>query len=248
MKQKSHLDLPLKSHDHFNVVGFSFELVAAFIVLTFSLLSSCGKETLDIPAPSFNYFPTQKGTFVIYNVDSIVHSTDDNNNDDSVFDYHYQVKEIIDSSFIDGEGKERQILLRYYRKDSTQDWTISSVWTQSLSPTNAYKWEENIPYHKLSFPISTEIEWNGNDKNTFNEVLFQYEDLHSPRTINNLSFDSTLVVTDNAEPNAVENISNREIYAAGIGMIFKKNINLRQTSWQVVSGTELTMTVDSFGK
>jgi hypothetical protein len=248
MKQKNRYNRTVNSPDNFNLIGFSFELVSAFIILVFSILSSCGKETLSIPSPSFNYFPTTKGTYVIYNVDSIVHGTNDNNNDDSVYFFHYQMKEIIDSSFTDGEGAERQILLRYYRKDSTEDWTFSSVWTQSLSSTNAYRWEENIAYHKLSFPINSDIEWNGNDKNTFNEVLFQYEDIHSSRTINNLSFDSTIVVTDNAEPNAVEDISNNEIYAAGVGMIYKKNVNLRKSGGQVISGTQLTMEVASYGK
>jgi len=248
MKQKSHLDLPLKSPDHFNILGFSFELVAALILLSFSILSSCGKETLEIPSPSYNYFPTEQGKYVVYNVDSIVHSTDDNDNDDSVYYFHYQVKEVIDSSFTDGEGNQRQVLVRYFRKDTTEEWNINSVWTQSLNSSSAYRWEENIPYHKLSFPINAEIEWNVNDKNTLDEVLFQYDEIHASRTINNMAFDSTVVVTDNAVPNFVEDISNKEIYAAGIGMIYKRNIDLRKTSGQVVSGTELTMTVDSHGE
>ena len=247
MKQKSHSDLSLKSSGHFNLVGFSCELATAFIVLSISMLSSCGKETMEVAPPSFNYFPSEKGKFVIYNVDSIVHATNDHDNDDSVYYHSYQVKEVIDSSFIDGEGNVRQIVLRYFRSDTTQDWTINSVWTQSLNSTNAYRWEENIPYHKLSFPINGEIEWNENDKNTLDEVLLQYKDIHQPLSINNLSFDSTIVVTDDAIPNAVEDISNLEIYAAGVGMIYKENMDLRKTSGQVVSGIEFTMTVYSYG-
>ena len=247
MKRKSHLDLPLKSSDHFNFIGFSFELAAAFIILSLSMLVSCGKETMEIPSSSYNYFPTEKGRFVIYDVDSIVHATNDNSNDDSVYYYHYQVKEMIDSSFLDGEGNMRQVVLRYYRNDSTQDWTINSVWTQSLTSTNAYRWEENIPFHKLSFPINGEIEWNANDKNTLDQVLYQYDEIHTSRSVNTISFDSTIVVTDDGIPNAVEEISNIEIYAAGVGSIYKRNINLRKTSGQVVSGIEYTMTVSAFG-
>jgi hypothetical protein len=247
MKQKNQSDLSLKSSGHFNLIGFCFELATAFLVLSISLLSSCGKETMEITSPSYNYFPTERGKFVIYNVDSIVHATNDHDNDDSVYYYSYQVKEVIDSSIIDGEGIERQIVIRYFRSDTTQDWNINSIWTQSLNSTSAYRWEENIPYHKLSFPISGNIEWNGNDKNTLDEVLLQYEDIHQPYSINGLSFDSTIVVTDNAIPNAVEDISNLEVYATGVGMIYKENINLRKTSGQVVSGIEFTMTVFSYG-
>jgi len=248
MKQTYHSAGPVKTSGPINFIGFSFELAAACVVLSFSLLVSCGKETMEISSPSFNYFPTQKGKYVVYNVDSIVHSTDDNNNDDSVYYFHYQVKEIIDSSFIDGEGHERQVLVRYFRKDTSEIWNFNSVWTQSLNSTTAYRWEENIPYHKLSFPMNSDIEWNVNDKNTLDEVFFKYEDIHSPRTLNNISFDSTVVVTDNAVPNFVEDISNKEIYAAGIGMIYKHNKDLRKTSGQVVSGVELTMTIDSYGE
>ena len=248
MKQKNQSDLSLKPCGHFNLARFTFGRAVTFFALSITILGSCGKETLDIPAPSFNYFPTDKGRFVIFDVDSIVHATNDNQNDDSVYYYSYQVKEIIDSSFVDGEGNVRQVIVRYFRNDTTQDWTINSVWTQSLSSTSAYRWEENIPYHKLSFPINVEIEWNGNDKNTLDQVLLQYEDIHEQQTINNLSFDSTVIVTDNAVPNAVEDISNIEIYAAAVGMIYKENINLRKTSGQVVSGIEFTMTVSSYGR
>ena len=248
MKQIYHPGRPANTPGPINLVGFSFELAASFIILAFSILISCGKETLEVPSPSFNYFPTEKGNFVIYNVDSVVHSDEDDNNDDSVYYFHYQVKEVVDSTFIDGEGDERQVLVRYYRKDTTDDWTINSVWTQYLNSTSAYRWEENIPYHKLSFPINSDVEWNQNDQNTLDPVYFQYEEIHASRTLNNMTFDSTIVVTDNAIPNFVEDISNKEIYAAGIGMIYKKNKDLRKTSNQVVSGIELTMVVDSYGR
>src|SRR5690348_6615581 len=117
MNQKQHPDLNFPSGNHFTFLGFSFELLAAVVLLSFSILSSCGKETLDLPEPSYNYFPTTAGSFVIYDVDSIVHSTNDNENDDSVYFFHYQVKEVVDTSFIDGEGKERQVVLRYFRQD-----------------------------------------------------------------------------------------------------------------------------------
>src|SRR5690349_16220873 len=166
MKQIYHSVRPVKTSGPINFIGFSFELAAACIVLSISILISCGKETMEIPTPSFNYFPTEKGKWIVYSVDSIVHSTDDNNNDDSVYYFHYQVKEVIDSSITDGEGNMRQVLVRYFRNDTTEAWNINSVWTQALKSNSAYRWEENIPYHKLSFPINSDVEWNMNDQNT----------------------------------------------------------------------------------
>ncbi len=248
MKQKNSQENRTGSFQHFTVLGFGFELLSAGMLLTIALLTSCGKESLEIPSPSFNYFPTENGKYVIYDVDSIVHSTDDNDNDDSVYYYHYQVKMVIDTSFIDGEGRERQVVARYYRNDTTQDWSINIVWSESLTSTSAYMWEDNVPYHKLGFPINSTITWNGNDKNTLDEEMYHYKDIHSSKTINNISFDSTLTVIQRDDNNFVERIYGAEIYCSGIGMIYKERNNLRKTAGSVVSGTEFKMRVISFGE
>ncbi len=229
------------------LLGFGFEIIAAMTLLTASLLSSCGKETLEVPSVSYNYSPTEKGTYVVYDVDSIVHSTDDNDNDDSVYYYHYQVMEVIDTPFVDGEGLTRQVLARYYRADTTQAWAINIVWSQSITSTTAYRWEDNVPYHKLSFPINGDIEWDGNDKNTFNEEMYHYADIHAAKSYGSLSFDSTLTVIQRDDNNFVEIIFGEEVYAAGIGMVYKERNNLRKNGGQVVSGTEFKMEVIAFG-
>ena len=119
------------------------------ISLTAFTWYSCKKESVEAPALSYNYFPTESGKYIIYDVDSIYHSETDNNNDDSVFSYHFQIKDKIDSSFIDLEGRLNQVRLRYHRDNDTLPWQLTEVWTQYLSSTSAYLTEENIKYHKL---------------------------------------------------------------------------------------------------
>ena len=187
-----------------------------FIALSASTWFSCKKEIVEAPALSFNYFPTEKGKFIIYNVDSIYHSESDNNNDDSVFSYQFQIKDKIDSSYIDLEGRVNQVRLRYHRDNDTMQWQLTEVWTQYLSTTSAYLTEENIKYHKLSFPINSSITWNGNDSNTEEEELYFYEYYHESDFINGLSFDSTLSVIQIDENNFVETIYGNEKYAAGV--------------------------------
>lgn len=246
---KPPIDSPIRNPSgRITILGFSIELLGAAAVFTLSLLSSCSKETVEIPSVSFHYFPTEKGKYVIYDVDSVVHSTDDNNNDDSVHYYHYQVKEVIDTPFIDGEGRQRQVLVRYYRPDTSYSWNINIVWSQLLTSTSAYKWEDNIPYHKMSFPINSTVEWNLNDMNTLNEELYHYEGLHESRTYHNMNFDSTITVIHNDGENFVEKIYGEEVFAAGIGLVYKERDDLRKTSGQVVSGTEFKMVVNSFGQ
>ncbi len=63
-----------------------------FLLLCISMLTwfSCKKETVVLPALSYNYFPVEKGRFVVYDVDSIYHSENDNNNELSLSDYSTQ--------------------------------------------------------------------------------------------------------------------------------------------------------------
>ena len=217
------------------------------ISLTAFTWYSCKKESVEAPALSYNYFPTESGKYIIYDVDSIYHSETDNNNDDSVFSYHFQIKDKIDSSFVDLEGRVNQVRLRYHRNSDTLPWQLTEVWTQYLSSTSAYLTEENIKYHKLSFPINATITWNGNDSNTEEEELYYYDYFHESDVLNGLSFDSTLSVIQIDENNFVETIYGNEKYAAGVGMIYKERNDLGKTNGQVVKGLEYRMVVVEYG-
>ena len=220
-----------------------------FLLLCISALTwySCKKETVVLPALSYDYFPIEEGRFIIYDVDSIYHSENDNNNDDSVYAYHFQIKDKIDSTFIDLEGRANQIRLRYRRDNDTMQWELSDVWTQYLSSTSAYLTEDNIKYHKLSFPINSTASWNGNDSNTEEEEIYFYDYFHEGDVINSLSFDSTLSVIQIDENNYVETIFGNEKYAAGVGMIYKERNDLGKTNGQVVKGLEYRMVVVDYG-
>ena len=96
--------------------------LALAVILIVAFYNSCRKETLPPASQSFNYFPTDKGRYVEYNVDSVYHAINDNNTDDSVYAWHYQLKELIDSTFIDGEGRKVQIIKRFRRDNDTLEW------------------------------------------------------------------------------------------------------------------------------
>ena len=106
------------------------KLLKFLLVAGLAAFVSCQDETLE-PAPfCYEYYPVEIGRYVVYDVDSVFHSDNDNNNDDSVYTWHFQVKEKIDSTFIDGQGRTAQRILRYRRLDTTAAWTFMNVWTQ----------------------------------------------------------------------------------------------------------------------
>ena len=215
------------------------------VVLLF--LSGCQKETLITPQNYYNYFPIEDGKWIEYTVDSIYHSENDNNNDDSIFSYHFEIREEIDSSFKDGSGRVNQIIKRYRREDALNPWSLTSVWTQMLSSGIAYRTEENITYHKLSFPINSTVTWNGNDANTFDEEIYYYDSFHEPVVINSLTFDSTISVIQINENNYVQKMYGIEIYAAGVGLIYKVRDELGKRNGVVVKGLEYRMIINAFG-
>jgi len=216
------------------------------LVLLFSF-TACEEETQEPIPYSYEYFPVTLGNYVIYDVDSVYHSDNDNNNDDSVYSWHFQLKEKIDSTFIDGQGRPAQRILRYRRDQSGDPWSFLNVWTQTRTTTAAYRFEENIILHKLSFPVNPDVSWDGNGSNILDEELYSYEDIHASKSFNTLVFDSTVSVLQHDDDNFVEKIYGYEVYARDIGLVYKQRDNLRKQNGLVVFGTEYKMTVQSYG-
>jgi hypothetical protein len=225
------------------------KIIFAVTIFFLAFIFSCKKDSTIPTSPSFNYFPTEKGKYVIYDVDSIYHADNDNDTDDSVYFWHFQIKEIIDSSYEDIQGRNVQVLLRYRRDSIHIDWALQNVWTQTLSSSTAYRTEDNVPYHKMSFPIDSKITWNGNDMNTLEEEEYSYEYFHEPDNINALSFDSTLSVLQRDDDNFIQKIYAKEMYANHIGMIYKERMDLLKNAGVIpVTGTEYRMTAVEYGQ
>ena len=198
------------------------------------LLYSC-KDTTEDPADDpdaasfYRYFPLDSGSFVIYQVDSVIHEfIDDNtNNPDSVVtEYSYQVMEQIDSSYLDGEGDQAWRISRYYRTDSASAWSFTSVWSAKRLNNSAQKVEENIRYIKLSFPVKLNKSWNGNLYNFFPEEDYTYTEVNEPLSLSNLEFDSSLTVVQLEDFNLIHRIFKQEKYATGVGLIYSERDSL----------------------
>ena len=116
----------------------------------------------------------------------------------------YYLKEIITESFIDLEGDTAYRIQRYWRTDTTQTYEIKDVWTSKINLSAGYLNEENITYTKLIFPLSLNIFWNGNAFNNLDYQEYSVETLNTPFQLNNLNFDSSLMVVQNYKSNLLE--------------------------------------------
>jgi len=116
-----------------------------------------------------SYFPMVKGFYVDYDVDSVVHLEDDDiyNMDTSILSFHFQLREQVDSQFIDPTGDTTYTILRYHRDADSLPWDFINVWTAKVTNTSAQKVEDNVRFIKLAFPINFRQTWNGNAFNFF---------------------------------------------------------------------------------
>jgi len=190
---------------------------------------SCKKESQPTPLfMGYDYFPTRVGHYVIYQCDSIV--VDPFNIRIPPFDtFTYQIKEVIDSVFLNNQGQPTMRIVRYKRTNDSTPWTniltSEKVWTGNLFSNLAKRQEDNYVYVKLVFPMSLNETWNGNVYNTIGQWNYQYTTLNTPATINGIRFDSTLTVFQIKDSSLLNYQYYMEQYATGVGLIYKKVID-----------------------
>jgi hypothetical protein len=220
---------------------------ALFAVLLISCEDENGTTPEEIEAGSLSrYFPLQSGNYIIYQVDSIIHryEDDETNNPDSLIDtFHYEVKEVIDSSFIDGEGDVAWRLSRYYRENSNENWTFTSLWTAKRTNQSAQRVEENIRFVKLSFPVRLNTTWNGNLFNFLPEEDYTIQEANVPITIGGFSFDSSVTVLQLDDLNAIHHLYKEEKYVYGVGLAYRQRDSLNLDMFQITNGIEFRQTL-----
>lgn len=213
-------------------------------------MAACKKDASIQVDVGYDYIPGTVGEWVIYDVDSIVY-------DDflqTVDTHTYQIREIIESTYLDAQNRETMRIERYRRDSTTGAWVIKDVWAANKMDTRFEKVEENIRYVKLVFPVSNGKIWNGNVSNVLDLWDYTYLDSNVPKTINGSSFDTCLTVTQKIQDDGLEKFYFEEVYAKGVGMIYKKAIYLTKqnvlVSWESATdkgGYDLTMQVYSYG-
>ena len=106
---------------------------------------SCKKDAPSKVEVGYNYYPNKVGSWIIYDVDSIV--WDDFNAPNIAIDtFTYQIKEVNESFFLDNEGRETTRIERYKRTNSTMPWIIKDVWYGNRTASKVERVEENIKY------------------------------------------------------------------------------------------------------
>ncbi len=207
-------------------------IVSFFFLLLIVVLGSisCKKEKDPDPDMGYNYFPNQVGKYVIYDVDSFYYN--DFNVPLTIDTFKFQIKEKIQSTYLDNQNRTTLRLERYvrYYNDTTPynllPWVLRDVWAANRTPTTAEKVEENVRFIKLAFAVKQDQTWNGNAQNTLGEQTYSFEFINQARTIGGTAFDSVLQVNQLDEASIVNKEYAIEKYAKRTGLVYKQVIRI----------------------
>lgn len=224
-------------------------LTIACVVL---LLASCAKNEPAAPIDmGYDHFPTEVGTWVEYQVDSMWR--------DDVVQVHdsisYMLRVEVAEAYTDPGGRPSQRIERYV-KNTNGDWIIRDVWTATCDNRAAELTEENKRRQKLAFPARNAMRWDCNVYNTDDEQEVMIEQAGEAWSVNGLSFGSTLVVRNTVPANLVVRRDLMERYAKGVGMVEKLQVETttnftyppNQPPVPVVRGFRLRMVITDHGQ
>ena len=196
------------------------------------IISSCKPIVYEETNFFYNYYPLQINQVKEFFVTNIVHNSFGKDTTT------YFLKEIITDYNINMEGDTVYRVERYWKVDSSLSYEIKDVWTSKKNLSAGYLNEENITYTKLIFPLSLNIYWNGNAFNNLGYQEYSIESLNIPFQLNNVIFDSSLTVIQNYKSNLLEFENSKEIYATGIGLIYKEDVQVEINSGNLTDITQ----------
>ena len=202
----------------------NFKALLPFLVLL--AIYSCKKDKVIYPPPVyFNYVPTNIGNIVVYDVDSTYY----NEFDSTIHVFHFQIKEHIDSAYIDNMNRPTQRIERFKRDSVTGPWYYVNIWNSTLTTSDFERVENNVRYVKLGFPITATQEWDGNAYNTLGAELYHYDSYHEPLSLFTstgiMEFDSALTVLQADDNNLIHQKYGLEQYANHVGLVYKEFID-----------------------
>lgn len=216
-------------------------------LFSIALFIGCSSDNDGVITPNLNhnYAGLAVGNFVIYDVDSIFF----NDFDSSVDTFQFQIKEKIESQFIDLEGDESFRIERFKKTSDSTGFVLVDVWNSKLVTTNFQKVEENVRFIKLTFPIRMNNTWNGNIKNSLGEQSYEYTSIHQPDFIGGFNLDSVSTVLQFDDVNLITQNFFEEKYAANIGLVYKKELSRQRANLSAPwLGRDVTMTLFAYGK
>jgi hypothetical protein len=186
----------------------------------------CSKSEQEDGDFQYRYFPLDEGYWVVYEVDSVAY----NKLKDTVIHYRYYVKETIGGEFTDLSGEVWRRIDHEVSTDSLGGWIVTGASARKISRRTAETIEDNLRVTRLIFPFKKFTYWYGNSRinyddpfncNFYGDWQFQFKELYMPQMVSGFVFDSVVTVQQVADSGLICKSLVNEMYAPGIGLIYK---------------------------
>lgn len=216
--------------------------ILLLVVLFSAVLFSCKKSKNTSPNAdkTLQYFPLQKGKYIVYNVDSTLWI------DTSCLEYHhtYQLRYQVTDTFTDDQQNVNYVVDAFVNSAKTGgQWVASDVFNVAVTPDGLVVDKDRIKFIKLVFPVVNGTTFNGNklidtrdtDYAYFRNWTYSYQNVGQSFTSGLESFDNTVTVAEhdetvgdmNAKPDSLASRTYfKEVYAYNVGLIYSQ-----QTHW-----------------
>ncbi|MFN4854375.1 MAG: hypothetical protein ACK5JC_08155 [Bacteroidota bacterium] len=240
----------------FRSSNFHFSHCWLFLALSLSLYG-CVKDPVIPPMqalPGITYAPLHQGKYAVYRIDSLVR----NDFTGTIDSFVYYLKEVM---YLDENNPALgATLFRIERSYSSRpdSFPNTRIWSGFRDAGALVVNEENVPVIKLNFPLTQGKNWDGNARNTKGSQTYTCIKLHENFLLNQVRFDSTAWILQQADSNLIELNYEREIYSTACGMTKRELLKLQDTKTSLDisiplrtranKGYTLTQTVINFGK
>ena len=222
-----------------------FRRIFVFIAFCLIFWVACTKVE-NAPAIELrsNYYPLKIGAVLLYDVDSTAYSNFTNTSQN----FKFEVKDSITNTFQDLSGNVNYRIERFKRITKSSPWVFQIVFTRSKSLRAAQEFFNNQTFIRLIFPPIKGATWNGNSKNTIGEQAYLIEKDLSALSINSLSFDSTIVVTEIDSKNLIREDVVYCTYAKNVGLVQRevKAVDKNISTGKITNGFAFTQKIKSF--
>lgn len=222
-------------------------LALLFLSAILFTMNSCETTVIEAEDSGFAYFPLEPGRYIVYEVDSIYHDLPVGVQDT----FHFYIKEVVDTTFLDLEDRPSNRIERFYKDSLSHPWELKNVWVANRTNQSAQRVEENLRYVRMVFPVTDNVTWDGNTFNILDAWEHHYEDIDIPKQIGGTNFQKTVTVIQRDRVNLLEEEFAQEIYSYDLGLVYKQLDSLKFTFSggisEIESGVEFRMTAIETG-
>ena len=209
-----------KLHNKISVAG-------ALCALLLLLFTSCEQTAEpDLNRVGWAYYPLSEGQYRVYDVYRINYNFLTDNDTLS-----YELKEVVSEYYLNQRNDTVYVLRRFQRSTQAAPWQLDSAYLIQRTPRWLIQTVNNRPQVHLAFPVAEGLSWNGNMLNADDKDDFIMLNVGRPYELEDKTYENTLKVVQHDLLDVIDRTDQRqEIYAIGVGMIYKRTNTLKYCS------------------